>query len=143
LLTAATLQSVALASWSIGSTIAASESGSSDVSIDYGGESVRPLTPVDLCAVRASDGALQLAWTRRSRQGFAWVDGIDAPLGESREQYRIILTGGTGFQEYAAEQPAFTVAAPDIVTLGPGDITIEVQQVGDFAASRPARITIT
>jgi hypothetical protein len=68
---------------------------------------------------------------------------IDAPLGETQEQYRIVLTCGDKVLEYLANQPALTVAAADVATLGSGEIDIEVQQIGDFAASRPARITIT
>lgn len=142
LLSSATLQPLTLPSWSVGATITASTGGSPDVSASYAGENVRPLTPVGLNTEWTSDGSLQLGWIRRSRQGFAWIDGIDAPLGETQEQYRIVLTCGDKAAEYLASQPALTVAAADLSTLGSGEIGIEVQQIGDFAASRPARITI-
>ena len=68
---------------------------------------------------------------------------IDAPVGEAREQYRVVLTGGGSTLEYLADQPAYTIAAAELSALGAGEIAIDVQQTGDFAASRPARITIT
>ena len=42
--------------------------------------------------VRATgDGGYAAQWIRRSRAGFAWIDGADAPLAEESERYRIEL----------------------------------------------------
>jgi len=94
-------------------------------------------------AERQGNGDLVIRWTRRSRQGFAWVDGIDAPLGETREQYRVVIAGSSGSLELDAEQPLATVAAGTIDALGVGPATIDVRQIGDLAASRPAIFAIT
>jgi hypothetical protein len=138
----ATLQPIVLPNWSIGATVTA-RSGSSAVSSICQGENVRPLSPVNLSAERTSAGDLQISWTRRSRSGFAWVDGVDAPIGETREQYRVVLTGAVTSLERGAGEPRLTVTSADLAALGSGAIVIEVQQVGDFAASRPARLTIS
>ena len=38
-----------------------------------------------------SDGRYDLSWIRRSRAGWPWIDGVDAPLGEDREAYRLTI----------------------------------------------------
>src|SRR3546814_7573710 len=47
----------------------------------------------DVCSsdLMTPDGAggVTAAWTRRSRLDTGWRDGIDLPLGESRELYRV------------------------------------------------------
>jgi hypothetical protein len=83
-----------------------------------------------------------LSWTRRSRQGFAWVDGVDAPLGEMREQYRVDVSGMVASIELVAEEPSLTIAASDLAVVGAVSATIEVRQIGDLAVSMPARLTI-
>jgi hypothetical protein len=66
---------------------------------------------------------------------------IDAPLGEAREQYRLVITCAANSREYATDQSGFTVGASDLAELGSGTIVIEVQQVGDFGTSPAARLT--
>jgi len=83
-----------------------------------------------------------LSWTRRSRAGFAWLDEIDAPVGESREQYRVTITATAASLELTVEEPRVTVAASDLATLGRGPTSVEVRQLGDWAASRPTQLTI-
>src|SRR3954468_10463114 len=70
---------------------------------------------------RQDSGDLVLNWTRRSRQGFAWVEGIDAPLGEAHEQYRVNLNGATGSREMSTPQPSLTIVAADVAALGGGN----------------------
>ena len=141
LLDAATLQRVALPNWTLGGVVTALSNGSPNVSMGFAGANVRPLSPVNLAAERTSAGDLQLSWIRRSRLGYAWVDGIDAPLGEAREQYRLVITCAANSREYATDQSGFTVGASDLAELGSGTIVIEVQQVGDFGTSPAARLT--
>jgi hypothetical protein len=96
-----------------------------------------------LTARRSSGGDLVIGWTRRSRQGFAWVDGVDSPLGEGIEQYRVMLTGTAGSIELTTGQPDLTVLSGDLVPLGPGTAIIQVTQIGDFASSRLAQLSIS
>src|SRR3546814_7587997 len=44
-------------------------------------------------------------WIRRSRAGWRWLDGVDVPLAEEREAYRLTLAGtpGTVIDATAAE----------------------------------------
>ncbi|SJZ64829.1 baseplate multidomain protein megatron [Consotaella salsifontis] len=57
---------------------------------------MRPLSPVHLRATFETDGGLALAWVRRTRtDGDRW-DGIEVPLGETGELYRITLAGEDG-----------------------------------------------
>lgn len=136
------LQSIPLPSWSIGAEVTATIVGGTGASITFASEALRPPSPVTLTAERQPSGDLAISWTRRSRLGFVWVDGVDAPLGETVEQYRVLLTGAAGNVELTTGQPNATVASADLAQLGSGATSIEVTQIGDFAASHPARINI-
>jgi len=137
-----TVEPIVLPSWSVGSTVNVTSSGEAGASMQFLGEALRPPSPVNLTAERQTNGDLLIAWTRRSRLGFAWVDEIDAPLGETREQYRVAITGSSGSVELEATEPFATVAAAAIASLGLGLASVEVRQIGDFAASRPSFVTI-
>ena len=53
----------------------------------FDGVGLRPYRPAHLVAEREADGAVRLAWTRRTRiDGDSWA-GTDVPLGEEREAY--------------------------------------------------------
>jgi hypothetical protein len=143
LIQTASLQPVAMPSWSVGAFVTATGAGGASASIAFGAEALRPPSPVNLSAELQSGGDLRLSWTRRSRQGFAWIDGVDAPLGEAREQYRVTITSGTDSVELSANEPSLLVPAAILSTLGTGSATIEVWQIGDFAASRPAQLNIS
>jgi hypothetical protein len=136
-----TLESVTMPASIIGAAVNA-QTGGIETGITFAAESVRPLSPVNLSASRQPNGDLLLKWTRRSRQGFAWLDEVDAPLGESSEQYRVDISGTADSIELTSAQPTLTVPAADLVALGPGSATIEVRQIGDMAASRPAQLQI-
>jgi hypothetical protein len=111
-------------------------------SIGITGAAMRPLAPVHLAAERLGDGTIRIRWTRRSRDGWAWLDGGDVPLAEDAERYRLTLADRRG--------PLRTVetSAPTH-DYGPGDqagdgvdaraeITATVAQLGNHAASTPA-----
>lgn len=49
----------------------------------------RPLVPVHGRNEILADGSLRLTWTRRARGAWAWLDGIDTPLHEETERYRV------------------------------------------------------
>lgn len=57
---------------------------------------LRPLSPVHLAASWQANGDILLRWVRRSRAGFDWIDGVDAPLAEEAEHYRIEILDGAG-----------------------------------------------
>ena len=103
------------------------------------GTTLRPLSPVFLSARRESDGAILIRWVRRSRQGWAWLDGIDAPLGEAAERYRLRVqsVGGTTRQieidetewRYDADLQAIDSGGP--VT----DFIVELSQLSALAGA--------
>lgn len=143
LVEAGRLQAVTLPPWCIGATIGASAVSSGSVSTEFKGECVRPLSPVGFGAALQPDGSLALSWTRRSRQGFAWLDEIDAPIGESLERYSVVLSGTAGSLDITCDRTSIAVGADELAALGAGPASIAVRQVGDFGMSRPAQASIT
>jgi hypothetical protein len=104
------------------------------------GASVLPPAPVGLSAVVGSDGDVQFRWVRRSRSGWRWLDGVDVPLVEESEAYRITLIDAAGGQRDATTStPEWTLPASE---RGAGAITMQVRQIGRFGLSLPAELTI-
>jgi hypothetical protein len=112
----------------IGTSVAVAATGLGDVvparaDRVFQGRSLRPPAPV---ALRRA--GVTLAWTRRSRAGWAWRDGVDAPLGEETEHYRVTLGDGR-----MIESAAPSIALPELA----GPTVVTVAQIGTFAASDP------
>ena len=108
-----------------------------------GGETVRPPSPVHLSAERRG-GDLILKWVRRSRSGWAWLSGGDAPIGEETEIYRLVLSGA-GFERtiMLAESSYLYSAAEQAADGASGAFTMSVTQIGTFASSRSAALIVT
>jgi hypothetical protein len=140
------VRTIALPDWILGSQIAATvistAASPAHAQTLATGESRRPPAPTGIAAGLDAAGALAARWTRRSRRGWAWVDEIDAPLGESREQYRVTVTGPLGSIELLSDAPEATIPAADLARVGSGPATVEVRQIGDGAASRPAQCNV-
>ncbi len=141
-----TLQEIALPPSAIGASISIRPRGLADDDAQpiegvVTGEAMRPPSPVDLQAEVQGDGALSLAWTRRSRLGWAWPSA-DPPLGESAERYRVTVQGSAGTLTLAASEPQALISADSLNGMT-GSVTIAVVQIGDFAESRPLTATIT
>jgi hypothetical protein len=100
-----------------------------------------PLSPVHPTATRLLSGDTLIGWTRRSRAGWAWRAGIDPPLCEEREAYRIIWVGGSA--EIAESSFIYTAAmrAADVAG-GAMTATFTIRQSGDAALSPPLSLTI-
>ncbi len=147
LIDAATLLAVPLPSYAIGATLSAQASGLGDggkavpESLVVSGEALRPPSPVHLKAKR-SRGALQLDWSRRSRLGWSWVDGNDAPLGEDVERYRAILKGASGTIEQTVTEPACLFKSIEILSVG-SNPTVTVEHLGTYGLSRPTSLIIS
>jgi hypothetical protein len=103
------------------------------------GRSVLPPAPVHLCAVRGADFFTQVQWVRRSRIGWRWADGVDAPLGEERESYRVVIApeGGTERIEETAV-PMVTLSGADTED----GCLVTVRQIGALGLSPPATLAI-
>jgi hypothetical protein len=141
------LQAISLPAWARGSTLSVAQSGMSGgvtavAEAVASGDSIRPFAPVSLLAMIDSAGDLQISWIRRSRQGLAWIDDVDAPLGEATELYEVLVQGVSGATERAATSPSMTLSNSELAPLGTGPASITVRQIGDWAGSRPVT-TIT
>jgi hypothetical protein len=107
-----------------------------------GGEALRPPCPAQVEAAPTPAGELEVSWVRRSRHGWAWLDDMDAPLGEARELYRVALEGAGGIIEVETSATALNFDADQLAIVGTGIATLSIRQLGDLAASRAATMTI-
>ncbi len=121
----------------IGSTVAIRAVGPGDVEVlptishAVAGRALQPLSPVHVRAERLSDGAIRIAWVRRSRNGFAWIDGSDAPLAEESEQYQLRIVAANGILERQLNvNESVLTLAEQIAFAGQrlADFTIEIAQ---------------
>lgn len=102
------------------------------------GASVAPPSPVHLRLQRDADGKRRLDWIRRSRAGWTWVDGLDAPLGEESERYGITIARPDGAtRSVEATVPWLALDADEAVA------AVTVVQLGTLAVSAPARLTVS
>jgi hypothetical protein len=102
------------------------------------GASVLPPSPVHLRIAAEPGGATRLSWIRRSRAGWRWVDGVDAPLGEETEAYQVRIVPAAGpVLELVTTEAGLTLPAG--LT---GPLSIELRQAGDHGLSPPARLTL-
>ena len=141
------LRAISLPDAAIGSAVALTAHGLGDgtgttIVEAATGEALRPPGPVHVRA-SLSSGSLDVSWLRRSRAGYAWVDEIDAPLGETLERYRVRLLGGSGsLVEVETSGPVATFDAGQLALAGSGPATISIAQIGDRALSRWATLDI-
>ncbi|HEX6603815.1 MAG TPA: phage tail protein [Sphingomicrobium sp.] len=138
----AALRRVPIPVWVRGSEVSVSHDGAVAGAITFDCEALKPLPPIDVRA-DASPSGLLLRWTRRSRHGWAWVDDVDAPIGESLERYSITVAGVSSSIERFCDQPRLDLGTSDLEALGAGPATISIRQIGDWGASRPATINLT
>jgi hypothetical protein len=147
LLSARSLQRIGLPEGSIGAVVEVRAHGVGDgtgtsVSAVSNGEALQPPCPVSLRHALNAGGGLDISWTRRSRLGWTWQDGMDAPIGESRQAYRVRLDGPSGFLERETVLPEAQFSAAEVGSLGSGAVAVSVVQIGDRAVSRAATATI-
>jgi hypothetical protein len=104
----------------------------------------RPLSPVHPHAIGLPDGSLSLSWTRRSRGGWTWSDGVDVPLNEQSESY-LVSFGPLSAPEtiWEVTTPQLTLSASQKAALAasmPGE-ALRVRQRGTLALSEPLVLT--
>ncbi|HVJ03794.1 MAG TPA: phage tail protein, partial [Sphingomonas sp.] len=101
------------------------------------GVSVLPLAPAQLRLARSPDGG-ELRWVRRSRTGWGWIDGVDAPLGEEAERYRITISTAAGERiEETAEALTRLTGAERVA-----GARVEVRQIGARGLSPAAAMIV-
>jgi hypothetical protein len=102
------------------------------------GASILPPAPVHLRLERVPGGEARFRWTRRSRSGWRWQDGVEIPLGEETEQYRVRIVPAAGDEL----TETVTIAELPLPAGLVGPLLIEVRQIGDHGLSAPAFLTI-
>ena len=144
LLTRDTVRGIDLPAAMIGRPVRVMATGVGDrdgpvtVATTVSGASVLPPAPVHLTAARQGDGSVAVRWVRRSRAGWAWVDGVDAPLVEEREAYVVTVETADGILRTAEiTAPEFLLSASDIAA---GAVGVAVAQRGTMGLSRAARV---
>lgn len=128
-------------------TIAAIGAGDSEpimAGVDNPGLSRRPPCPVHPRLDREAGGGLTLSWTRRARGAWIWSDGLDVPLVEASELYRVGLGPvESPVAEWFATEPRLNLSADIVSTLEsarPGTAWW-VRQIGTYGQSEPLFLT--
>lgn len=103
------------------------------------GLSVVPPAPVHLSATAMGDGGAEVRWVRRSRLGWRWTDGIDAPLSEESERYRVAIAPEAGLGRSLDTVVPVVALTPDERSAG---ATVTVRQAGSHGLSAPAAILL-
>lgn len=103
------------------------------------GADFAPPAPVHVRALRRPDGGVDLRWIRRSRRGWQWLDGTDAPLGEERERYLVRLNPEEASEQTFTTDSSYLSLSPD--QSSPGS-TLQIHQIGDHGLSHPATHTL-
>ena len=111
----------------------------------FDGNGARPLSPVHLKAMQATDGAFDFGWVRRTRlSGDSW-DLPEVPLAEAQESYRVrVMQGTTILREDFVAQPHFVYSAAQQTADGlAGDFTLDVAQMSaSYGAGLAGRIQV-
>jgi hypothetical protein len=100
--------------------------------LNFRAKALRPLAPVHGSAQLLAGGDWHVRWVRRSRSGFDWLDGIDAPLAEVSLAFRLtVYVGGVVKRTVDVVDSSWTYAAAlqsaDGVVAGTG--TLEIAQL--------------
>jgi Putative phage tail protein len=110
------------------------------------GAALRPASPVHVTAETLTNADIMMRWTRRSRDGWRWIDGVDAPLAEELERYRVTVTPNIGVSRaLETAEPQWAYRAADIAAdraAGATLTAISIAQIGMFATSRPATLSV-
>lgn len=93
-----------------------------DTGFIFGGNTLRPLMPARLRA-QSNGGDIAVTWIRRSRTGYAWIDFVDAPIGEDREAYRVeVFLDGRFARRADVVSTTFTYTTADRLADGDGTV---------------------
>lgn len=102
------------------------------------GITLQPLSPVHGRVYVDTAGTATLAWTRRARGAWQWLDGAATPLNEQGELYSVELTSaGAVLARWETTQPWLTLAAAELAPLldAASAPTFLIRQHGDHGAS--------
>lgn len=121
-----------------GATFAALAYGPDDLtanaSLAVVGLAGTPWAP-DHISVSDTEDGLQVGWVRRGMAGVPWIDGVDTPVGASREAYAICLSDQAGSQfQIETDTSSVFIARESLIHFGARPWLLEVRQLGDAAA---------
>ena len=146
LLTRDTVRGIDLSPSMIGRSVRVMATGVGDrygpvtVALTVSGASVLPPAPAQLTAVWQDDGSVVVRWVRRSRAGWAWIDGVDVPLVEEREAYVVTIAAADRILRTAESAvPEFLLSPVDIAA---GAVSVAVAQRGTMGLSQAAQVMI-
>ena len=115
--------------------------------IERPAQAVRPLAPVHVRTRVLANGDTEINWVRRSRNGWRWLDGTDAPLVEESERFQVTLMANTGEKKTIELLEARLTYTASMRTAdranGAEWLTVDICQIGSFGTSRPATMTIS
>ncbi|WP_421850407.1 phage tail protein [Novosphingobium sp.] len=106
------------------------------------GATLRPLMPAHGTSTLEADGSVTLAWVRRARGAWLWLDGVDTPLSEETELWEVTIGDPVApALRWQTAVPTLRVTAAQIAGLPAGaPHYFSVRQIGQHAASMPLRI---
>ncbi|WP_373487824.1 phage tail protein [Blastomonas sp.] len=114
--------------------------------LPFSGRAAKPLAPVHGRWSMLPEGALRLDWVRRSRAGFAWRDGVDSPLAEDREAYRVtLLADGVVVHEQNADAPSAIINAAALAAAqaaATASLAARIEQLGSLGISAPLLVAL-
>jgi hypothetical protein len=144
LLDAEALVTLDLPAEAIGKTIQVLAQGVGDVEPGaaealVSGISVVPPSPVHLRATALPGGGAEIAWTRRSRSGWDWIDGVEAPLAEESELYQVAIVSKGGDRLEQTEAPRIVLTAAERSAA----MAITVRQIGAHGLSPAATLILS
>ncbi|MES2983898.1 MAG: glycoside hydrolase TIM-barrel-like domain-containing protein [Pseudomonadota bacterium] len=122
-------------SWTVrASSFGSSLSNGTEVTMGIQAESLKPLSPVHLQAVKdATSGDITIRWVRRARIDAGLRDYVDIPLMEQSEQYDVtILSGSTVVRNWRVGSASVLYTAAQQVTdfgTAPASLTLAIAQV--------------
>ncbi len=106
------------------------------------GRALMPPSPLHLRWTDLPNGDARIEWVRRSRDGWLWLDQVDAPIIEQSELYLLTLRPSVGApRDVAISTPFWVYPATDRATdlaAGAHSIIAEIRQIGTYGRSRPA-----
>ena len=118
-----------------------------DKRLENPGRALLPLPPAHATATALANGDTEIGWIRRSRNGWLWLDGADAPLVEEAERYRLTLTPNTGLARTAEQAISrFVYSAAERAgdrASGATSLSVRICQLGSFGPSLPVTIPLS
>jgi hypothetical protein len=103
------------------------------------GQALLPIAPAHLRGERLSDGRIRLSWVRRSRDGWRWIDSVDAPLAEETERYMLTISPNVGaVQQVEISMSPYFYNPP----VGATNVSFSIVQIGTFAQSRSTMLAL-